>query len=332
MIAQRHALLPLRRLALLAAGCKGGVMNRTWQVFGLAAWLGAGCGKAPIPEQPPTYGHQPVAADQPVEYVFAVNPLHNPVRLFEIYQPLVDFINTQTKDFTLKLEASDNFAAFEDKLAHRTLHFVLPNPYQTLQAEKTGYRVFAKRGDDEMFRGVILVRKDSGINQISDLKGAAISFPAPTALAACLMPKYFMKQQGLDVDQEAKPLYVGSQESAIMNVYQGQTKAGVTWLVPWLAFVKEKPELAETLILKWQTDSLPNNSLMVREDVPAPHWQKVRDLLLALHTHDTGRVILARMNLSRFDPATSATYEPVREFMKKYEAAFSPKAARGETP
>ena len=306
-------------------------MNRVWPVLGLTVWLGAGCGKAPAPDQPPTYGSQPVAVSQTIEYVFAVNPLHNPVRLFEVYQPLVDFINTQTKDFTLKLEASESFAAFEEKLARRSLHFALPNPYQTLQAEKTGYRVFAKRSDDDMFRGVILVRKDSGINQIADLKGAAISFHAASALAACLMPKYFMKQQGLDVDREAKPLYVGSQESAIMNVYQGQTKAGVTWLVPWLAFVKEKPELADALILKWQTDPLPNNSLMVREDVPVPHWHKVRDVLLALHTHDTGRDILARMNLSRFDPATSATYDPVREFMKKYEAAFGPLPVKKET-
>ena len=308
---------------LLAESCDVRIaMKCTWQILGLVALLGAGCGKPPTPQEPPAYGPQPATVDQTVEYVFAVNPLHNPVRLFEIYQPLVDFINSQTKDFRLKLEASENFAAFENKLTRRTLHFALPNPYQTLQAEKNGYRVFAKRGDDEMFRGVILVRKDSGISQVSDLKGAAISFPAPTALAACLMPKYFMKQQGLDVDKDAKPLYVGSQESAIMNVYQGQTRAGVTWLVPWTAFAREKPEQAETLILKWQTDPLPNNSFMVREDVPAPHWQQVCDLLLALHTHDAGRAILARMDLSRFERATSETYEPVREFLKKYEAAF----------
>ncbi len=38
--------------------------------------------------------------------------------------------------------------------------------------------------DDNNFRGIILVRKDSGIKKLTDLKGKAESFPTPTALAA----------------------------------------------------------------------------------------------------------------------------------------------------
>ena len=61
---------------------------------------------------------------------------------------------------------------------------------------------------------------------------------------------------------------------------------------------------------------------MVRKDVPEQHWRAVIDIFLALHTYDAGRLILKGMDLSRFEGAASATFEPVREFLKEYEAVM----------
>lgn len=304
---------------------------------GVCAWiflltLGSGCRQESTPAPAPDYGEKPAVAVPEAEYIFAINPLHNPVRLFEIYQPMVDMINQQTGDFRLKLETSENFAAFEGKLTRRTVHFALPNPYQTLRAEKSGYRVFAKRSDDEKVRGVILIRKDSNIKEIADLKGATISFPAPTALFATMMPKYYLKKQGLDIERDARPVYVGTQDSAIMSVYQGVSQAGGSWLGVWEQLIKEKPEVAETVMVKWMTDPLINNSLMVRDDVPEAHAQKVREIILALHTTPAGQAVLAKMNLSRYDAANSGSYEPVRVFIKQYEAEFGAELQKKEKP
>ncbi len=74
-------------------------------------------------------------------------------------------------------------------------------------------------GDDENFRGIIIVRKDSHFNQVRDLKGKAVSFPASTALAATMMPQYYMQTHGLDVTKDIDIRYVGSQESSIMSVF-----------------------------------------------------------------------------------------------------------------
>jgi phosphonate transport system substrate-binding protein len=301
-----------------------------------AAWplifLLGGCGREDKPDYAPTFGDRPAMQEKTIAYIFAVYPLHNPARLFEFYAPLIDLINSQTKEFSLQLEASLNYAAFEEKLLNRKLHFALCNPYQTAQTEEHSYRVFAKRGDDERYRGVIIVRKDSGIRDVTDLKGAAISFPAPTALASCMMPKYFLKTHGLDAERECDLRYVGSQESSIMNVHQGQTKAGCTWSSPWDSFVREKPELAAALEVKWQTEPLVNNGLVARDDVPPAHVRIVADTILNLHTHEAGRQILKRMDLSRYEPATSASYEPVRTFLKHYTEAFGPPAAGKDRP
>ena len=270
------------------------------------------------PPPSPTFSDAP--SSPKTIYRFGIHPLHNPTRLHEIFGPLMVYLNRNIPEASFRVEASRNYAAYEQKLYSGQFDFSLPNPYQTLVSLDKGYRVFGKMGDDDDFRGIILVRKDGGIRMISDLRGKAISYPAPTALAATMMPQYFLQQHGLDVMHDVDNRYVGSQESAIMNVFLGHTAAGATWPPPWRALVKERPELAEQLEVKWQTDPLPNNGLVARNDIPRPLVAKVGKLLFELHTHAEGRAILERMELSRFEPANDATYEPVRAFLKTFNS------------
>ena len=258
------------------------------------------------------------------EYVFAIHPLNNPARLFEIYGPLIDYLNRNIPDAKFRLEASRNYEEFEKKLYARQLDFALPNPYQTLNSLGHGYHVIAKMGDDYKFTGVILVRRDSGINKVIDLKGKKISYPARTALAATMMPQYFFQTHGLDVNRDIDNLYVGSQESSIMNVYLGKVAAGVTWPLPWEAFQKEHPDQARELELKWETEALINNGVVVRDDVPEHLAKQVAQLLDTLHTHAEGKAMLARMPLSRFELADDTRYRVIEDFLHKFSQTVYP--------
>jgi phosphonate transport system substrate-binding protein len=268
-------------------------------VLGLAAFILLACGSG---EADKNAGPQ-FAAKAPVtgkEYVFAIHPLHNPVRLFEVYGPLIEYLNRNIPGTTFRLEASRNYEEFENKLYGRQFDFALPNPYQTLNSLGHGYHVIAKMGDDYKFTGIILVRRDSSIKKVSDLKGKKVSYPARTALAATMMPQYYLHTHGLDVNRDIENLYVGSQESSIMNVYLGQTAAGATWPLPWESFQKEHPDQAAALELKWETEPLINNGVVAKDDVPDALVKRVAQLLDTLHTSEEGRAILARMPLSRF--------------------------------
>lgn len=290
----------------------------TLAVFGLLACGQGEGGKAAGPQfaaKPPEGGKQ---------YVFAIHPLHNPVRLFEVYGPLVDYLNRNIPGVTFRLEASHNYEDFDKKLYLRQFDFALPNPYQTLNSLHHGYHVIAKMGDDYKFTGVILVRRDSGIRKVTDLKGKKVSYPASTALAATMMPQYFLQTHGLNVMRDIENLYVGSQESSIMNVYLGNVAAGATWPLPWDAFQKEHPDKARELELKWETEPLINNGVVARDDVPEQLATRVAQLLDGLHTSEEGKLILARMPLSRFEFADDQRYRVIEEFLNKFSKSVRP--------
>ena len=284
-----------------------------WRIVVLAALLVAGCGKQQEETYQPTFSAR--GTDAPREYIVGIYPLHNPKRLVEVYGPVVDYLNGSIPQAHFRLEASRNYEEFEKKLFGGYFDFAMSNPYQTVRSLKYGYRVFGKMGNDELFRGIILVRKDSGIRKVTDLKGKMVSYPALTALAGTMMPQYYLQTHGIDVKRDIENLYVGSQESSIMNVLRGHVAAGATWTVPWKVFVQENPEMAAQLEVKWQTETLPNNGWVVRDDVPPMLAERVGKALVGLGRTKEGRAMLNRLGITRFEHATEETYRPVRQYL-----------------
>ena len=282
----------------------------------LMIFLLAACDSSQSTGYKPEYGMQP--SKEIPHYIIGVHPLHNPQRLHEVFGPVADLLNKQINGVDFEIEASRNYAAFDEKLYSGKFQFALPNPYQTLLSLKHNYRVFGKMGDDDNFRGIILVRKDSGINKVTDLKGKSVSFPAPTALAATMMPQYYLQENGLDVNKDIEIKYVGSQESSIMNVLFGDAAAGATWPPPWRILSQERPQLIDELEIKWETKPLLNNGLVVRNDVPQNIVDQVSVILFNLHKNEAGKTILDRMELSQFEPASDETYQPIKDFLGKF--------------
>jgi phosphonate transport system substrate-binding protein len=258
------------------------------------------------------------------EFVVGVHPLHNPERLHAMFGPIMQYLEERIPGTSFRLEASRNYAAFESKLYAREFAFALPNPYQTVMALDHGYRVLAKMADDENFRGIIVVRKDSTIESVAELKGKPMSFPAPTALAATMLPQHFLQMNGVDVLDDLDVRYVGSQESSIMNVYLGHVAAGATWPPPWKSFLRDHPEFGAELKVMWETETLPNNSFVVRDDVPEAVSSAVKHLLLGLHETERGKLWLRQLNLSQFEAATDQTYAPVKAFLRTFNETVRP--------
>jgi phosphonate transport system substrate-binding protein len=266
----------------------------------------------------PRYGTASKAGGMPV-YSFAVHPLHNPNKLMQAYQPLIDYLNSKVKGARFALEASRDYASFEEKYRGRKPEFLLPNPWQTLQAMRAGYHVIAMAGEPRDFRGIFIVRKDGDIKRPADLKGKAVSYPSPTALAACIMPQYYLYTHGININEDIENRYVGSQESSIMNVYLKKTIAGATWPPPWRAFQKDHPQEAAELKVVWETESLINNSVMIRDDIPENIRKQVRGHLAELHKTDQGKSILAGMETARFIPSSDKDYDVVRSYVERFE-------------
>lgn len=254
-------------------------------------------------------------------YVVGIHPYLNSKKMYKSYRPIFDHLEKQLNDVSFVIETSSDYAAYNVKLYRGDFDFSLPNPFQTYNSLKYNYNVIAKMKPDTVFRGIIVARKDSKLTNVMQLKNKTLSFPAPTALAATMMPLYYLHENGLDKNSIEKK-YVGSQYSSILNAYSSDTIAGATWPPPWESWSKENPDKAKEMEVVWQTKPLINNGFVVRNDIDKELAQKVAKLLNDFDNTQAGREILKNSGFAGFEYSKSSDYHIVEKFLEKYDKAI----------
>jgi len=280
----------------------------------------ASCGRKAQSDYAPTYTSQSQGSATTPEYSFGVFPLNSAVGLSEAYQPLIDAINDKVDGFTLRLEVARDHPTYEAKLREGKFDFARTSQFQAVAAESMGYVIFGRVGGEDV-RSIMVVRKDSGINKISDLRGKTISFSSPTADITMLC-KVTLLKAGLNAETDAKPAYVGTIGSAVMNVYSGLTAAGCVWPPVMEELEKERPEVFNTLAIRWRSNAIKTGGFVARSDIPKAHVDAVAKAMFDLNRSEQGRSVLARLYFPQFVPANSKTYDPVRKFFQEYERLF----------
>jgi phosphonate transport system substrate-binding protein len=286
----------------------------------IAALLLPACSKAP-PQAEIRYDSKPAASDGMLHATFLIHPLYNPQLLHQKFQPVMTYLGRQIPGTVFDLETANDYADFERKLKERKADFALPNPYHATLAQDWGYRVIAKMGDDSVFRGIFIARKDSPIKLPADLKGKVVAYPAPTALAAAMMPQLYLQKHGVDVQTEISNIYVGTHSSSIMNAYLKQSAASATWPTAWKAFQQSNPVEAADLRVIWETPTLIQNAVIARNDVSVELDAKVTQLLTTLQATEEGRQLLLGIDTTSFVPAKNQDFDVVRRFIKEYNTA-----------
>jgi phosphonate transport system substrate-binding protein len=287
-------------------------------LFSLGFW---GCSRSSQTDYAPTYSAQGQADRNTPEYSFGIFPKHSAVELSAQYQPLMDAINRQVSGFTVRLEAAPDHPTYEVKLQQRKFDLASTNPYQALAAEKMGYRIFAKMGDDNSFRGVIFVRKDSGIKAVKDLRGKTIVFSSPSSPLS-MMCKLTLRKAGLNVETDAKPAYVGEMDSVVMNTYSGMAAAGCARPPTLQEMKRERPEVIDALEVKWSSPPLVNGAFVFRTELPEAHVNAIAKAMFDLGKTQQGRLLLASLFCPHFEPADSRSYDPMRKFLQEYKRLF----------
>ncbi|NWF66909.1 MAG: phosphate/phosphite/phosphonate ABC transporter substrate-binding protein [Campylobacterales bacterium] len=255
-------------------------------------------------------------------YIFGIHPYLNSQHMYNVYEPIMRYLEKKVPNAKFFLETSNDYAHYEQKLYVGHFDFALPNPYQTIKSLKIGYNVVAKMYPDEVFRGIIVSRIDNKIDNFEQLKGKKVSFPAKTDLAASMMPLMFLHENGINVNKDITKNFVGSQYSSIMNAYTKDSIVAATWPPPWHGWCMENPEKAKEMKVVWQTDHLVNNSVIVKSGVEESISISVANVLANMRFDEEGIKLLKNAGFEGFELATNQNYDKVKIFLDKYEKLF----------
>ncbi|NMP78975.1 phosphate/phosphite/phosphonate ABC transporter substrate-binding protein [Pseudoalteromonas arctica] len=241
------------------------------------------------------------------EYTFGVVPQYEPQKLNAIWQPLLKQVSKQT-GVSIKLITVESIPVFEKAFANGEYDFAYMNPWHSVVAyEKQGYLPLIKDAGRKL-QGILLVNKNSGIDNLSQLEGAEIAFPAPNALGASLLMRADLALlYGLTI----KPVYVQTHPSVYLNVALHSTMAGGGVMGTF----KQQPEsLQNKLKILYKTREISRHPIVAHPRVDPAIQLKVQQAILDIGQSPEHKHLLAGIPIIKPSIATLAEYQQLTQW------------------
>jgi len=180
-----------------------------------------------------------------------------------------------------------------------------------------------KYGEAE-YEGVIVVKKNSGINALSDLRGKVIAFEEPHSTSASILPRMLLEDNKLKLMQLKSPgpvkpdtvgFIYGADGSAINVLVTGRVDAATT--IP-REIERLKPEVRDSLQVIGKTRKLPRQLMAVHKDLDAKVVKLLKEIMVGMDKDSDGVGVLTRQqNTSKFDEIPPASLEQMK-IVEKY--------------
>jgi len=159
----------------------------------------------------------------PDTLVFAYTPVEDPAVYAEVWQEFLDHLSKTTGKRVQFFPVQSNAAQIEAMRAGR-LHVTGFNtgstPLAVNVAGFTPFAMMASKTGEFGYEMEIIVRQESPIQKIEDLRGKTIAFTAETSNSGFKAPTVLLKTEfGLELDKDYKAVFSGKHDNSILGVF-----------------------------------------------------------------------------------------------------------------
>jgi len=236
------------------------------------------------------------------------------------YEPLAAYLGKKL-NMRVALVYLDNYGEVCDKFIYKQLDAAFFGSFSyALTHAKSGIEPIARPdyAGTSTYRGLIIVRKDSNIKDVTDMRNKRLALVHRATFAGYLYPLYYFKKHKV-ADLESffsKVMFAGSHDKAILAVLNGEADIAVPKDLVYERMVKENPDLRQKLIVLSASGQVPSNAFCVRKDLELGLKDKLRNILLNLQNDQEARPVLASLGATRFIETSDKDYSNLYEIIK----------------
>jgi len=171
----------------------------------------------------------------------------------------------------------------------------------------------------DSFRGEILVRADSGIKTLEDLRGRTIAAQNAGSASGYIFPAVELADAGLKVHQDVNIITVPGIDSAILALLDGDVDAAFAFEGGRVLLRKEIEDITDRVSVLYLTNAhIPNDAIAVSPNLDSALKEEISKAFLAIAADPDGHAIISGLYSHQgYVPAVQKSYDVVRDFTKK---------------
>jgi len=279
---------------------------------GLALILGITAGSAVLWAQSPPEKNQ-------ATLVIGLIPEQNIFKQLERYEPLAEYLSKRI-GAAIKLKVLVRYGNIVDNFVSSQMDAAFFGSFTYCLAHvKLGVEAIARPVNSSgisTYHGLILVRKDSGIQTAQDMRGKRFAFVDKATTAGYLLPLAFFKENGIqDYKTYLKETYfAGTHQDAIYDVLNKKADVAAAKNTIFDRFAAQDPRIKQEMTVLGRSPDVPENGLAVKRDLNTNLKNRLKSTLLNMHQDNEGEKILRRFGARKFIPNTTEDYANVFKF------------------
>ena len=171
------------------------------------------------------------------------------------------------------------------------------------------------------YKSEILVKKDSGINSLKDLKGKKIALQDVTSTAGYTFPISTLKEEaGIDATKDMKIVNVKGHDQAVISLLNGDVDAAAVFQDARTIVKKDQPNVfKDTKIIKL-TEPIPNDTISVRPDMDKAFQDKLKKAFKDIAKTKEGHKIISEVySHEGYTDAKDSDFDIVRKYEKQVQ-------------
>ncbi|MCA9732262.1 MAG: phosphate/phosphite/phosphonate ABC transporter substrate-binding protein [Deferribacteres bacterium] len=247
---------------------------------------------------------------------FGVIARYSPRLIYQGYQPIMDYLTSETP-FQFQLKLSKTYDEALNFLRRDSVQIASLGTYSYVEAHDSfGAQCILKplnAQGNPSFQGIIIVRNDSPIHNLFDLKGKKIAFAAQKATAGYLIAKHALHSAGLALSDLEYFTNIEHHNAIVNAVLRGEYDAGAVKDV--IAYKNEHKGLRFIYI----SDPIPSVPIAVGAHTDSLLVQEVKRALLKLDPNNPDhRNMMQNWDTefkNGFVPASDEDYYPIRDLI-----------------
>jgi len=242
-------------------------------------------------------------------------------------QKIADYLSRKT-GYGIKAITLSNYAGVALAMKSKRVDFAFVGPINYLLIDERAGALpltAAVRHGEKGYRGMIIVKAGSGIQNLSDLKGKSFAFGDSLSASANLYPKAALREAGIDPKKDIKALILSSQNAVVTSVLTGKVDAGAVYEDARLnpEVLKYYPDAATRTRVIYHTPQIPGDPQIVRANLNAGQREKLAQALLAMARDEKAKGWLKEIyGIDGLDTATAEEYEGLRKVVEQVDPSL----------